>query len=86
MSRFKIAMVAGVLAFIVNNVCILLLLGGGFINQWIFVRPAMDLALNIKPSWLGMMAFYMLGFLQFFIIFWVAFTITFRLKRKPPSN
>ena len=84
MSKLKAAMFAGGLAFVVNNLCVLLLMGGGFIDQWLFVRPFIDLAFKIEPTWLGIVAFYMLGFLQFFIIFWVVLIFVFPLKKKRP--
>jgi len=86
MSKLKAAVFAGVLAFVVNNLCVLLLMGGGFIDQWLFVRPLIDLAFKIEPTWLGIVAFYMVGFFQFFIIFFIVILIVLRFKRRRPPT
>jgi len=77
-------MYAGGLAFLVNNICVLLLLGLGSIDQWLFVKPLMKYALDIEPILLGIAAIYLIGFLQYFIIFWVILKIIFRPRNKRP--
>jgi len=86
MTRLKIFIAACGLAFMANNISFLLLLGAGIVSQWFFVKPLMDFALNIKPSWLGIAAFYMVGFSQFFIIFFVVILIAIHLKKKRPPT
>ena len=86
MNRCKVTIIAGVLAFLVNNFCILLLLGTGLIDQWFFVEPLMKHTLNIEPIWLGIVVFYMLGFFQYFVIFGAAILIALRFKKKRPPK
>ena len=76
--------VAGVSAFLVNNFCVLLLLGTGLIDQWFFVKPLLKLALDIEPTFLGIVAFYMLGFFQYFIIFLLLLATMASFRRKKP--
>lgn len=84
MRNVKTVLYAGGLAFAVNNFCVLLLLGLGSIDQWFFVKPLMKYALNIEPILLGIAIIYLIGFFQYFIIFWAILKIIFRFRKKTP--
>jgi len=86
MTKFKIVIIAGGLALLVNNLSFLLFFGGVFIGQWL-LYPAIYLADIIDPGYLRIVAFYMLGFIQFFIFLLIILgTVFFLKKSQPPAR
>jgi len=79
MSKLKIAMVAGGLAFLMNNLSILLFFGGIFLGQWL-LYPAIYFTPDIEAGYLFDFVFYMFGLLQFFIVFFIFLWVVVRLR------
>jgi hypothetical protein len=68
----KTTLIAAGLAFLVNNGCVLLLMATGMIYQWFLVLPLIDFAIHLAgPTVLNLGLFYLFGFLQYFVIFWI---------------
>ena len=94
MSKFKTSMIAGGLAFVVNNLCVILLMSGGvfvgplaYIGDWLLypvLHVWMQFAPSLKSDFFGVIILYVLGLLQFFIAFWIIIRAVFWLKKKQP--
>jgi hypothetical protein len=68
----KTTLIAGGLAFLVNNGCVLLLMATGMIYQWFLVLPLIDLAIHLAGlTWLNLCLLYLFGFFQYFVLFWI---------------
>ena len=94
MSKFKTALIAGGLAFVVNNLCVILLMSGGvffgplaYIGDWLLYPVLhfwMQFAPSLKSDYFSVIVLYVLGLLQFFIVFWVIIKTVFWFKKKRP--
>ena len=73
----KSALIAGGLAFLINNAGVVLLMTTGIGYQWILIWPLMDKVINIEPAWLGLVLAYLAGFFQFFILFWIVIRVKY---------
>ena len=67
----KSTLIAGGLAFLVNNSCVLLLMATGMTYQWFLVLPLIDFANHLETTWLSLSLMYAFGFLQYFVLFWI---------------
>ena len=72
------ALYAGVAALVVNTVSVPFFLFTGIGLQWILVMPLIVAAMGIKPTWLGFTLAYLVGYLQFFILFWIIIGLKLR--------